>query len=112
MKFNPFDKLARPSLPTRSNMERRMADLTGKPPQLAPQPQRQTGQAPSTPPPPSASPHPTKFQSDPTASGVPLLAVNPEQGLFKQAFDDPLSDHAAISVDLPITRPGAPIAKK
>jgi endonuclease/exonuclease/phosphatase family metal-dependent hydrolase len=139
-----------------------------------------------------------KFQSDPTASGVPLLAANPEQGLFKelnkyrfddqtrldfrgdaelsvhgrqgtlgnsneraskgfvttfalprtlgivgkyrldwifvkaylkddpksadsyrfaprfartmneanQAFDDPLSDHAAISVDLPITQPG------
>jgi Endonuclease/Exonuclease/phosphatase family len=34
----------------------------------------------------------TKFQSDPTASGVPLLAANPEQGLFKQLnkfrFDD------------------------
>ena len=26
----------------------------------------------------------TKFQSDPTASGVPLLAANPEQGLFKE----------------------------
>jgi endonuclease/exonuclease/phosphatase family metal-dependent hydrolase len=34
----------------------------------------------------------TKFQSDPTASGVPLLAANPEQGLFKALrsyrFDD------------------------
>ena len=34
----------------------------------------------------------TKFQSDPTASGVPLLAANPEQGLFKEInkfrFDD------------------------
>ena len=34
----------------------------------------------------------TKFQSDPTAAGVPLLAANPEQGLFKQLnkyrFDD------------------------
>jgi len=34
----------------------------------------------------------TKFQSDPTASGVPLLAANPEQDLFKQLnkfrFDD------------------------
>jgi Endonuclease/Exonuclease/phosphatase family len=34
----------------------------------------------------------TKFQSDPTASGVPLLAANPEQGLFKEMnkfrFDD------------------------
>jgi Endonuclease/Exonuclease/phosphatase family len=34
----------------------------------------------------------TKFQSDPTASGVPLLAANPEQGLFKELnkyrFDD------------------------
>jgi endonuclease/exonuclease/phosphatase family metal-dependent hydrolase len=146
----------------------------------------------------------TKFQSDPTASGVPLLAANPEQGLFKeldkyrsddqtrldfrgdtafsvlgrrgtlgnsnergskgfittfalprtlgivgkyrldwifvkaylkddpksadsyrfaprfartmneanQAFDDPLSDHAAISVDLPITQPGPPRSEK
>jgi endonuclease/exonuclease/phosphatase family metal-dependent hydrolase len=26
----------------------------------------------------------TKFQSDPTASGIPLLAANPEQGLFKE----------------------------
>ena len=146
----------------------------------------------------------TKFQSDPTASGVPLLAANPEQGLFKemnkfrfddqtrldyrgdaelsvlgrqgtlgnsnergskgfmttfglprtlgvvgkfrldwifvkaylkddpksadsyrfaphfartmneanQAFNDPLSDHAAISVDLPIIESAAPSAKK
>jgi endonuclease/exonuclease/phosphatase family metal-dependent hydrolase len=34
----------------------------------------------------------TKFQSDPTASGVPLLAANPEHGLFKELrkyrFDD------------------------
>jgi hypothetical protein len=34
----------------------------------------------------------TKFQSDPTASGIPLLAANPEQGLFKELnkfrFDD------------------------
>ena len=34
----------------------------------------------------------TKFQGDPTASGVPLLAPNPEQGLFKHLdkyrFDD------------------------
>jgi hypothetical protein len=146
----------------------------------------------------------TKFQSDPTASGVPLLAANPEQGLFKelnkfrfddqtrldfrgdaelsvlgrqgtlgnsnergskgfmttfalprtlgvvgkyrldwvfvkaylkddpksadsyrfaphfartmneanQAFNDPLSDHAAISVDLPIVQAAAPSSKK
>jgi endonuclease/exonuclease/phosphatase family metal-dependent hydrolase len=146
----------------------------------------------------------TKFQSDPTASGVPLLAANPEQGLFKdlnkfrfddqtrldyrgdaelsvlgrqgtlgnsnergskgfmttfglprtlgvvgkyrldwifvkaylkddpksadsyrfaphfartmneanQAFNDPLSDHAAISVDLPIIQPAAPSSTK
>jgi hypothetical protein len=145
----------------------------------------------------------TKFQSDPTASGIPLLAANPEQGLFKdlnsyrfddqtrldfrgdaklsmlgrkgtlgnsnergskgfmttfalprtigikgkyrldwifvkaylkgdpasidsyrfapqfartmneanQAFDDPLSDHAAISVDLPLTQPAVPPSK-
>ncbi len=146
----------------------------------------------------------TKFQSDPTASGVPLLAANPEQGLFKDlnkfrfndqtrldyrgdaefsvlgrdgtlgnsnergskgfmttfalprtlgvkgkyrldwvfvkaylkddpksadsyrfaphfartmneandAFDSPLSDHAAISVDLPIVQSAAPASKK
>jgi hypothetical protein len=34
----------------------------------------------------------TKFQADPTASGVPLLAANPEQGFFKELekyrFDD------------------------
>jgi endonuclease/exonuclease/phosphatase family metal-dependent hydrolase len=146
----------------------------------------------------------TKFQSDPTASGVPLLAANPEQPFFKglnkyrfddqtrldfrgdadlsmngrqgtlgnsnergskgfmttfalprtigikgkyrldwifvkaylkadpgsadsyrfaphfartmseanEAFDDPLSDHAAISVDLPITQPSTPSSKK
>jgi endonuclease/exonuclease/phosphatase family metal-dependent hydrolase len=145
-----------------------------------------------------------KFQSDPTASGVPLLAPNPEQGLFKdlnkyrfddgiridfrgdaelsvndrdgtlgnsneraskgfvttfalprslglagkfrldwifvkgylkddagaadsyrfapafartmneanEAFNDPLSDHAAISVDLPLTQPALPGSKK
>jgi hypothetical protein len=29
----------------------------------------------------------TKFQGDPTASGVPLLAANPEQGLFKDLRD-------------------------
>ena len=33
-----------------------------------------------------------KFQADPTASGVPLLAANPEQGFFKDLdkyrFDD------------------------
>jgi hypothetical protein len=28
------------------------------------------------------------------------------------AFDDPLSDHAAISVDLPIIQSAAPSAKK
>ncbi len=146
----------------------------------------------------------TRFQSDPTASGVPLLAPNPEQGLFKElnkyqfddqtqldfrgdaelsvlrrqgtlgnsnergskgfmttftlprtlgvvgkyrldwifvkaylkndpksadsyrfaprfartmneaneAFDDPLSDHAAISIDLPIVESAAPNSKK
>jgi endonuclease/exonuclease/phosphatase family metal-dependent hydrolase len=29
----------------------------------------------------------TKFQGDPTASGVPLLAANPEQGFFKELDD-------------------------
>jgi hypothetical protein len=29
-----------------------------------------------------------------------------------QAFDEPLSDHAAISVDLPIVQPAAPSSIK
>ena len=38
----------------------------------------------------------TKFQSDPTASGVPLLAANPEQGLFKDLNKFRFDDHARI----------------
>jgi hypothetical protein len=32
----------------------------------------------------------TKFQGDPTASGVPFLAANPEQGFFKTVLGIPL----------------------
>jgi endonuclease/exonuclease/phosphatase family metal-dependent hydrolase len=38
----------------------------------------------------------TKFQSDPTASGVPLLAANPEQGLFKELNKFRFDDQARI----------------
>ena len=38
----------------------------------------------------------TKFQSDPTASGVPLLAANPEQGLFKDLNKFRFDDQARI----------------
>ena len=48
-----------------------------------------------------------KFQADPTASGVPLLAANPEQGFFKDlnkyCFDDEtridFRGNAALSVN-------------
>ena len=73
MKSNPFDGLTRPSLPTLSDIQRRMIELTGKPLQLEPQPQRQTRPAPSTPPPPSASPNP--IISDAALYGVAGLAV-------------------------------------
>jgi hypothetical protein len=58
MKSNPFDGLTRPSLPTLSDIQRRMVELTGKPLQLEPQPQRQIRPAPLTPPLPSAPPNP------------------------------------------------------
>jgi endonuclease/exonuclease/phosphatase family metal-dependent hydrolase len=37
-----------------------------------------------------------KFQADPTASGVPLLAANPEQGLFKALNKDRFEDGTRI----------------
>ena len=41
MKSNPFDGVTRPSLPTLSDIQRRMVELTGKQLQLEPQPQPQ-----------------------------------------------------------------------
>ncbi|QNI31147.1 endonuclease/exonuclease/phosphatase family protein [Alloacidobacterium dinghuense] len=38
----------------------------------------------------------TKFQGDPTASGVPLLAANPEQGFFKDLNKDRFDDGTRI----------------
>jgi hypothetical protein len=38
----------------------------------------------------------TKFQSDPTASGIPLLAANPEQGLFKALNGDRFDDQTRL----------------
>jgi hypothetical protein len=73
MKSNPFDGLTRPSLPTLSDIQRRMIELTGKPLQLEPQPQRQTRLAPSTPPRPCASSNP--ILGDAALYGVAGLAV-------------------------------------
>ena len=73
MKSNPFDGLTRPSLPTLSDIQRRMIELTGKPLQLEPQPQRQNRPAPSTSPRPCASSNP--ILGDAALYGVAGLAV-------------------------------------
>jgi hypothetical protein len=53
MKPNPFAGKTRPSLPTLSDIQRRIVELTGNPLQLEPQTQLQTRPARSTPWPPS-----------------------------------------------------------
>jgi hypothetical protein len=73
MKSNPFDRLTRPSLPTLSDIQRRMVELTGKPLQLEQQPQRQIRPAPPTPPRPGASSNP--ILGDAALYGVAGLAV-------------------------------------
>jgi hypothetical protein len=73
MKSNPFDWMIRPSLPTMSDIQRRMVELTGKQLQLEPLTQLQTRPAPPTPPPPRASPNPTF--GDAALYGVAGLAV-------------------------------------
>ena len=73
MKSNPFDEITRPSLPTLSDIQRRMIELTGKPLQLEPQPQRQNRPAPSTSPRPCAAPNP--ILGDAALYGVAGLAV-------------------------------------
>jgi hypothetical protein len=73
MKSKPLDGISRPSLPTLSDIQRRMVELTGKQLQFEPQPQRQTRPAPPTPRPPSAPPNP--ILSDAALYGVAGLAV-------------------------------------
>ncbi len=72
MKSNPFGGKTRPSLPTLSDIQRRMADITGAQ-QPAPQTQLQTRPTPPTPPPPSASSNP--ILGDAALNGVAGLAV-------------------------------------
>src|SRR5271170_2540276 len=71
MKSSPFEEITRPSSSTLSDIQRRMAELTGKQLQFAPQTQNRP--APSTPPPPSASPNP--ILGDAALYGVDGLAV-------------------------------------
>jgi hypothetical protein len=73
MKSNPFGGITRPSLPTLSDIERRMAELTGAHQKLVPQAQLQTRPTPPTPPPPSALPNPILGEA--ALYGVAGLAV-------------------------------------
>ena len=73
MKSNPFAGITRPSLPILSDIERRMAELTGVHQQLVPQAQLQTRPTPPTPPPPSPSPDP--ILGDAALYGAAGLAV-------------------------------------
>jgi len=73
MTSNPFREITRPSSPTLSDIEHRMAELTGVHQKLMPQTQRQIPPAPSTPPPPAASPNPVL--DDAALYGVAGLAV-------------------------------------
>jgi hypothetical protein len=73
MKSNPLAEITRPYIPTLSDIERRMAELTGVHQKLMPQPQQQTRPAPPVPRPPSASPNP--ILGDAALYGVAGLAV-------------------------------------
>jgi hypothetical protein len=73
MNSNPIGEITRPSLPTLSDIERRMAELTGVHQKLVPQAQLHTRPAPPTPPPPSPLPNPTL--GDAALQGVAGLAV-------------------------------------
>jgi len=73
MKPNPFDGKTRPSLPTLSDIQRRMVELTGNQLQLEPQTQLQTRSAPRTPPPPNMPSNPTLSKA--ALYGVAGLAV-------------------------------------
>jgi hypothetical protein len=73
MKANPLGGITRPSLPTLSDIQRRMVELTGKQLHLEPQTQLQTRPAPSTPPQPSEFPDPILAEA--ALYGVAGLAV-------------------------------------
>jgi hypothetical protein len=73
MTSKPFDGTTRPTLPTLSDIQRRMFELTGKQVHLKTQPQLQTRQPSPTPRPPSAIPKP--ILSDAALYGVAGLAV-------------------------------------
>jgi hypothetical protein len=73
MKSNPFGGQTRPSLPTLSDIERRMAELTGVHQKFMPQAQLQARPTPPTPPPPRPPPDP--ILGDAALYGVAGLAV-------------------------------------
>ena len=73
MKSNPFDGITRPSVPTLSDIQRRMDEIAAFQQKLESQTQRQSRPAPSTPRPPSASPNP--ILGDAALYGVAGLAV-------------------------------------
>ena len=73
MKSNPFDGITRPSLPTLSDIQRRIAELAGIQQQIDAQAQLHSRSAPRTPPPPSVPPHP--ILADAALYGVAGLAV-------------------------------------
>jgi len=59
MKSDPFDGITSPSVPTLSDIQRRMAEITAFQQKLESQTQLQNRPAPPKPPPPTASPSPT-----------------------------------------------------
>jgi hypothetical protein len=73
MKPNPFDGITRPSVPTLSDIQRRMAEISAFQQKLESQTQLQNRPAPPKPPPPTASPSPTL--GDAALYGVAGLAV-------------------------------------
>jgi hypothetical protein len=70
---NPLDEITSPSLPTLSDIQRRIAELTGVQQQIDAQAQLPIRSAPRTPPPPSAPPNP--ILSEDALYGVAGMAV-------------------------------------
>jgi hypothetical protein len=73
MRSKPFDGTASPSLPTLSDIQRRMEELASIQQRLDTQTQLQSRPAPRTPPPPSAPPNPTLREA--ALYGVAGMAV-------------------------------------
>ena len=73
MKSNPFDGITRPSVPTLSDIQRRMDEIAAFQQKLESQTQLQSRPAPPKPPPPTASPNP--ILGDAALYGVAGLAV-------------------------------------